>query len=473
MKASKLKLIIKAYLTILALSFSQSSFTQKTLQLENTLLHEREIAIELDVPWELTWGPDDNIWLTERSGSIKRINPLTGNTTTVLDFKSSVTNISESGMLGFCFHPEFNTNNLIYVTYDSGPDEYNLVKTISTFEWNGSNLVNENIIISNIPTFRWHSGCRIIISKDNKLLLTIGDAKEQQESQNLNSLLGKLHRFNLDGSIPDDNPIAGSSILSYGHRNSQGLAYGPNDILYATEHGEQTSDELNIIEANNNYGWPNVEGICDTNLENDYCTQNVVTEPIWEWTPCVAVNDIIFYDHEAISEWKGKMLMAVLGGFIQNPSISVITFNEGDRKVIQIDEYFKEYGRIRDICINPNTGSIYFATNGPFYPSFGPNRIIEYYNPDFKTSNNNESIENQFIRVSPNPLLKSDGVNIELSDTFIGSNFELYSMNGKKISSKKALENTLTMASANVPKGSYFIKASNNFGTITKKVIIN
>jgi hypothetical protein len=314
----------------------------------------------------------------------------------------------------------------------------------------------------------------MIISDDNKLLFTLGDAFDFDAPQDLNSILGKLHRFNLDGSIPNDNPISGSSIYSFGHRNCQGLAYGPNGILYSSEHGDQRFDELNIIEANRNYGWPEVEGRCNTVLENIFCSQNNVMQPIKEWKFCIAVNDIVFYNHEAIPEWKGKMLMAALGGFIKDPSISVLSFNETGRLVTKTDEYFKDYGRLRDICINPHSGSIYFATNGTFYPSQGPNRIIEYFNPDFETSMTGPiSASDQFVKISPNPVLRSENITIEISDSFIGTKPELFSMTGTKILSLDINDNIIILETQNLQVGSYFIKATSSKGTITKKIIVN
>ena len=449
-------------------------YSQKTLQLENTLLVEREVAIDLNVPWEITWGPDDHIWATERTGRIKRINPITGNTTIVLDYLNQVTNITESGMLGSCFHPDFDTNNKIFVAYDYGPNEYNLQKRLVTFEWNGTTLENEEILLDNIQAFMWHSGCRLIISKDEKLLMTLGDVSEEDLSQNMNSILGKILRLNLDGTVPDDNPVPGSLIYSYGHRNNQGLSYGPNDILYASEHGWRNSDELNIIEPTRNYGWPQVEGICNTNQEMNFCEQNNVMEPIYEWSPCVAVNDICYYDHDAIPEWKGKMLMAILGGFIETPSLAVIGFENDGRSVASVENYFEDYGRLRDVCVNPHTGSVYFATNGPFYPSFGPNRIIEYYNPDFQTSTQETlgSYE-QFINISPNPINKSGTLNIQVSDSFINVVFDLYTMNGEKVKSFLVDSKEYELPLHALSPGSYFIKAQNENGTITQKVIIN
>jgi len=461
------------YIVLFTFCYIGEAYSQRTIQLETTLLQERELAIGLNVPWEMLWGPDDHIWLTERHGVMKRINPVTGNTTTILDYRSKVLNIVESGMLGFCFHPDFNNNNLIFVAYDFGPDDDNLVKTISTFEWNGTTLENEKKLIENIPALTAHSGCRMIISNDNKLLFTLGDIFQFEIAQDLDSPLGKMHRYNLDGSIPDDNPIPGSSIYSFGHRNSQGLAYGPNGNLYASEHGDINFDELNIMEPNRNYGWPNVEGVCNTTSETFFCNQNNVKEPIFEWSPCVAVNDLCYYNHEAIPEWKGKMLIAILGGFIKDPSLSVISFNATGEEVTQVDEYFKDYGRIRDVCINPHTGSIYFATNGGSYPSRGPNRIIEYFNPEFETSTEElEFSTDQFLNVSPNPISQSQKLDIEMSDSFIGSQIELYSMNGEKIKTLKSNSKNFILETNLLSTGAYFIKASNKKGIITKKIII-
>jgi hypothetical protein len=112
-----------------------------------------------------------------------------------------------------------------------------------------------------------------------KLLISTGDAANQSTPQNVNSLNGKVLRLNLDGTIPSDNPIVGNPLWSYGHRNAQGLVLG-NGILYSSEHGPANDDEINIIEKGRNYGWPQVQGFCNSGSEQSFCSANNVKEPV-------------------------------------------------------------------------------------------------------------------------------------------------------------------------------------------------
>lgn len=354
-----------------------------TVFLDSTILVGREVANDLDVPWEILWGPDDHIWVTEKVGRVVRINPETGTKEVILDITGIVESGNEPGLLGMVLHPDFENNPLVYLAYTYLEGGFQIKERLESYEYNGANLFNPTTIIEGIGGAGIHNGSRLLITPDNKLLMTTGDRSNGESAQDLNDLNGKILRINLDGSVPDDNPIADSYVYSYGHRNSQGLAYGPNGQLYASEHGAQQSDEFNIIEANRNYGWPTVQGECNTTAEQNFCNQFNVREPLWEWSPCVAVNGIEYYDHPGIPEWQGKMLMAVLGGFVQDPRLSILEFNADGTQVVNEEEYFSDYGRIRDVCVNPHNGAIYFATNGFSYPSSGPNTIIEYINVDF------------------------------------------------------------------------------------------
>jgi aldose sugar dehydrogenase len=118
--------------------------------------------------------------------------------------------------------------------------------------------------------------------------------------------------MNLDGSVPDDNPISGSYIWTWGHRNAQGLLIAPDGKMYSSEHGPATDDELNLIIKGRNYGWPNVNGFCNTTSEIIFCNENNVVEPLFAWTPTLAVAGIAFYDNNVIPLWKNNILMANL-----------------------------------------------------------------------------------------------------------------------------------------------------------------
>ena len=175
-------------------------------------------------------------------------------------------------------------------------------------------LINPFVLIDNIEaTTTFHNSGRMVITPDRKLLLSTGDRSNQSTPQNINSLNGKILRLNLDGSVPADNPVPGNYVWNIGIRHAQGLVYSPDkSILYSSQHGAGTDDEINIVERNRNYGWPNVEGFCNTPSEQAFCAANNVKEPMWAWTPTIAPCGIDFYNADIIPEWKNALLLATL-----------------------------------------------------------------------------------------------------------------------------------------------------------------
>ncbi|MFT4682353.1 MAG: glucose/arabinose dehydrogenase [Granulosicoccus sp.] len=464
----------KAILPFVAvLMLGMACQAQPTITVGATTLTENVVATGLQIPWEILWGPDDHIWLTEKRGQILRLNPSNGNYTVILNHQSAVSSGSERGMLGMVLHPDFENTPKVYVVYNYSSG--GIKERLSSFDWNSGTeqLSNEVILLNNIPGANIHDGSRLIITGDGKILMSTGDVGSTANAQNMNSNNGKFLRINLDGSIPADNPSASSYVYSYGHRNPQGLCQGPNGIIYSSEHGQNNSDEFNIIEENRNYGWPNVEGACNTTSEISFCNTNNVREPLAEFSPCAAVNGVEYYDHPAIPEWQNSVLMAVLGGFALSDSrLSVIHMSTDGLSITSQDEYFSNYGRLRDVCVNPYTGSVYFATNGPSYPGSGPNQIVEYRNLDYSAVGieDNKS-ENQFINLSPNPM--NDRMNISFSDNFIGKTYEVISYDGKQV-----LTNTISSPSTTITKdklaaGNYYLRATNDEGTITKAFVVN
>lgn len=463
-----MRFIYSSFLLILFFSISTSAIQAQNIQLDSTLLTASNLATGLQVPWEVKWGGDDHLWVTERRGIISRINPETGNTETVLDYRNEVLEeSSEYGMLGMALHPDFPTTPLVYVVYCYSSGGFNIRERLSSFSWDGTVLSNEEVLLNDVPGAGIHDGSRLLMTTDNKILMTTGDRGSSSTSQDMNSLNGKILRLNMDGTIPDDNPVPGSYIYSYGHRNPQGLTYGPNGQIYSSEHGAQSSDEFNLIEENRNYGWPNVQGACNTGSEISFCNANNVREPLDEWSPCVAVNDIMYYEHPAIPEWDGKMMMAVLGGFVQDPRLSILSFNEDGTEVTDEDRVLENIGRIRDIAMNPYTGAIYVATNGPFYPGSGPNQIIEYRNLAYEvTSVNVPNTTDQFVKIFPNPV--NEQLDLNCSDSFIGQTCEVISFSGQVVQQVTIGSTTEKIDASEWPAGMYFLRASNNKGTITR-----
>lgn len=442
---------------------------QQTLTLETTVLTESEVAVGLNVPWELSWGPDDHLWMTEREGSVKRIDPQTGVVTTVLDMTDEVTASQESGLLGMVLHPDFELSPYVYLvyTYEQG---FSLQERLVRYTWDGSQLSGEMILLDEIRAGNIHNGSRLVISPDSKIFMTTGDVGSSDLSQDQGAINGKLLRINLDGSIPNDNPNPSSYVYSYGHRNSQGLTFGPNGLLYSSEHGAQSSDELNLIEVDRNYGWPNVEGACNTSIEQNFCQAFDVREPLIEWSPCVAVNDLAYYNSPAIPEWEGKLLMAVLGGFVKDPRLSVITLNEDGTEILAEDKYFDDYGRIRDICVSPQ-GVIYFATNGPNYPGSGPNKIISYTsNVIINTDDIKES--KSHITLYPNPIKTSQQMTLDSDLSLVGGSYQIIGYDGKVYLGGEVSGKKVTVSTDGLVSGQYYIRVQKATDSITQSFLV-
>ena len=253
----------------------------------------RVVATGLDAPWEVAWGPDEQLWVTERRGRrIVRINPADGTRRgfTITEIHQGV---AQDGLLGLAFHPDLlkgTGSDFVFVafTYDDAPGTALTPQmAIRRYQYDARtrNLANPLDILTGLPAHDDHLGGRLAIGPDRRLYLTIGDqgsnfggnrcnvnraqqlpTAKEVESRNWIAYQGKILRIDLDGSIPADNPVLDgvrSHVFTVGHRNPLGLAFGPAGLLYESEHGPSTDDEVNVIEAGRNYGWPYVAGYRD------------------------------------------------------------------------------------------------------------------------------------------------------------------------------------------------------------------
>lgn len=317
------------------------------------------LAGGFDTIWELAWGPDNNIWVTERPGGISRVNPATGAITRLGTLP--VNEVGEGGLMGLAFHPDFGSGQpYIYLahTYSAGASIRNRVVRVPV---SGNALGTPEIIIDNIPGSSVHNGARIAVGADRFLYVTMGDASNTALSQDRNSLAGKVLRLTLTGAPAPGNPF-GTAIYTLGHRNPQGLVFGPGGALYSTEHGPGDNDELNRIEAGRNYGWPDVRGKCDGDAgasEMSFCSANNVVEPLANWTPTIAPSGLDYYNGTRIPQWRGSLLFTTLKG----NALYRMPLSADGRSVTGEEKIFEgQYGRLRDVLVAPD-GSVYLGTS--------------------------------------------------------------------------------------------------------------
>ncbi|RZL50200.1 MAG: PQQ-dependent sugar dehydrogenase [Pedobacter sp.] len=316
------------------------------------VLKSRVITSNLINPWEIIYGPDNYIWVTEKAGKISRINPESGQITNLLTISDVRVN-GEGGLLGMVMHPNFGNSPFIYVVYDYGT---NYKAKVVRYSYNNGTLINPQILIDQIPASSIHNGSRLIISA-NKIYISTGDANDTATPQNINSLSGKILRLNLDGSIPADNPIPNNAVWSLGHRNAQGLVFVGNK-LFSSEHGPDSDDEINIIEKGKNYGWPSVKGFCNEPAEQPICTANNIVEPLIAWTPTIAPSGLSYYNANYLPQFKNSLLLTLLKG----SKLMQLKLNDDQTKIVSTKDYYiNEFGRLRSVCQSPE-GKIYLCT---------------------------------------------------------------------------------------------------------------
>lgn len=418
----------------------------------------------MDIPWEMIYGPDDHLWVTERKGLVSRIDPVTKTKTIVLNIISNVYQQSESGLLGMVLHPDFETTPEVFMAYTYGTFS-NIKEKVVKYTYNGTSLVNEVILIDNIIGNTTHNGSRIAILPDNTLIFSTGDAQNTALPQDTDEINGKILRVNLDGTIPADNPIADNPVYSWGHRNVQGILQHPNGKIYLSEHGASTDDEFQILEIGRNYGWPNVEGFCDPGGEETFCNANNVMEPLVAWTPTIAPSDLVYYENPLIPEWDGRVLMSVL----KDKKLIAMELNVDGTAVIDEDHYLTNvFGRLRDICVGPDN-EIYLATNGASWSNTNPNThtIIMLRTQD--NSGLNETFSGK-LNIYPNPVGTEFAV--EVTENMIGKDYIVSDLTGRVVLKGTIQSLTQQIDATALSKGIYdFTVLGTNGGLISKKLV--
>lgn len=332
---------------------------EPTPQAVATIPNETVLETGLNIPWDIAVLEDGSYLITERVGNLLHIKD---GVRTTIKLPHPVPK-GEGGLLGIALHPHFVHNNLLYLYMSTSEDKTGTMNAVYRYELVKDELINETVIIKNIPGALYHDGGRMEFDADEFLYITTGDATRSEIAQSLKSLGGKILRLHDDGAVPMDNPF-GNAIWSYGHRNPQGLAWDGEGTLWETEHGRSGIvtgyDEVNKIEKGKNYGWPTIEGPA---TKAGLITPVLDSGPKEAWAPA----SLLYY--------RGYLFWGGLKGE------ALYQFNVETK---ELKTHFKnKFGRIRTIRKGPD-GMFYMLTSnrdGRGKPTDGDDKLIRL-NPD-------------------------------------------------------------------------------------------
>ncbi len=325
---------------------------------QSTKYRVETVATGLEVPWAFAWLPNGDMLLTERPGRVRLIAGRTLQAEPVY-VVPDVEPSSESGLMDIAVDPAFASNSFVYLAYAYDADGKRV--KIVRYRYADGKFAEPTIVIQDIPAAPNHAGTRARFGPDGMLYVTTGDATEWNLAQDNNSLAGKTLRLNPDGSVPTDNPFVGREgsrpeIWSTGHRNAQGLAWQPGTgLMFQTEHGPSQfegrgggADEVNIVEAGKNYGWPVIWGTR---------TQAGMEPPLLEYSPACAPASAAFYGGDQFPEFRGNFFFGCLRG------TRIIRVVLDGRTVVRQENLLEgNVGRIREVAEGPD-GFIYFSTS--------------------------------------------------------------------------------------------------------------
>ena len=322
-------------------------------------------AGEFDLPWSIAFLPDGSALVTELGGKLYHVNA-SGQSRKKVANVPEVYFAGQGGLFDVVLHPQFDDNQLVYLSYAQGGKEDNGT-AVARGRFKDGSLEEVEVIFRNFTRKDTpvHYGGRMAFLPDGTLLLTTGDGFNYREAaQDIDSGLGKVLRMNDDGSAAPGNPFPGSPyVYSYGHRNPQGLAVSSEGAIWLHEHGPRGGDELNLIEPGKNYGWPAITHGVDYSgaIISPHTEWEGMEQPVHYWVPSIAPSGLAIYEAGLFPEWKNDFFI----GALVAREVRLIELQADD--TTREEELFSEIAaRVRDVRVGPG-GALFILT---------PDRVI-------------------------------------------------------------------------------------------------
>jgi glucose/arabinose dehydrogenase len=353
------------------------------------------IASDLNTPWGAAFLPDGRMLVTERPGRIRSLDK------GKLSYPVKNTPIpwvrQDGGFFDIAIDPDYKMNGWVYLSFSAvapgvaqpPPDDPKVSRAqwapapLSMTRWvrgriNANNewVDQEDVLKTPAETYSnsvIHYGSRFFFDQKGHLFITMGERGEMSHAQDLSSPLGKIHRINVDGSIPKDNPFVNASgavpsIWTLGNRNPEGLAIDPRSgLMWGSDNGPTGGDELNLVEKGRNYGW----GVVSMGLQPGITKQHQdgMDDPIRYYTPSIAPSGIHFYTGSRYSGWKNSLFLSALAGQ------KLIRYEINGRKVTHEEVVFKGFGRVRQVITGPD-GYLYVLIQNSQSLANSPGMVI-------------------------------------------------------------------------------------------------
>jgi glucose/arabinose dehydrogenase len=325
------------------------------------------IATNLEHPWSLAFLPNGDQLVTERAGRLRVIrdgklqkDPISG----LPDLVAA----GQGGLLDVILHPQFEENRLLFLSH-AHRNLDGMTTRVARARFTGDALEDVEVIFEALPrsnTTRHFAG-RLEFDRNGYLYVSVGDRGQKERAQDLGDDAGGVHRITINGKPAPGNPFlddpsANDTFFTYGNRNIQGMTIHPDTgEIWTHEHGPRGGDEINILEAGANYGWPKVTyGIGYSGLPiSNKTTMEGVKDPLHFWDPSIAPSGMAFYTGELFPKWRGDLFV----GALAMRKVVRLTIEDGD--VVEIENLLTELNeRIRDVRMGPD-GALWLLTDSP------------------------------------------------------------------------------------------------------------